>query len=268
MSKLIKIELMKLKSSLAFKITIIVCALLSLMNVAIYGVIANIDKFIDVSENDNVANISSVMGESVNGIGIFRISVQDPSDYLMMAVIVIAICVCGDFSARTLQSQIIAGMKRSTIYVSRIISTIVVVFIFNVVETGILTIGTSVFCGFGEELTGKMAVQMIGEFGMCFFMTSCIAMMYLFIIFTMKSIGPSIGISLPILLIGTSLIGAIGAISDTAMKVYSFTPFGQQQLIGEAFDALEYVKFFGVGITFAVIMVLIGMKLFSKAELK
>lgn len=269
MSKLLKIEMMKLKTSLAFKITIIVCAAMCLMNVAVYAFIANLDKIIDVSADESLESMQNIFGGMIDGRSLFNMAVSNPSDYMMMAVIVICIMVCGDFSARTLQAQIIAGFSRTKIFLSRLVSSLFILFVFFVIYVGLLTFGTGIFCGYGPEgLTGASLLTMLKQFTMSYVMSGSILTMYLLIVFCAKSIGPSIGICLPLMLIGTGIISAIGSINDTAYEIYLLTPFGQQSLVTAELDFLEYFKYFAVAIVFAAIMIFIAAKSFKKAEMK
>lgn len=259
MSKLFKIELIKLKSSLAFKITILVCIFLCVSNVALYGVMANVDL---------VEGAEELFG-SINGYGIFLTAVKDSSDCLMLATIVMCILIGGDFSGRTLQAQITAGFSRNKVVIARVLSSIVVLFIFCFFYVVVLTAGTTLLCGFGHEFNAGVLGEMILSFVMSFFMSTALLTMYLLIIFMFKSVGPSIGVCMPLMLLGTSVLSIVAAVSDTFNKIYMFTPLGQLSAIGDnTLEALDYVKFFSVGIVFGAVMVAIISAIFKKAELK
>lgn len=256
MSKLLQIEFAKIKKSLAFKITLIICALMCLMTVAIYTVVSNVSEF-------------DVLGISITGYDMFITCVTDSSDVLMLVTIVTCIMIGGDFSARTLQGQIVAGYSRTKIIISRLISSFVLMFVFSLVYTLIISGGITLLVGFGKEFTAKVAGEMILSYIMSLFMSYAIMTLYLLIIFIFKSVGPSLGITMPIMLVGTSIIQMLGIVSEMAEKIISFTPYGQLLVIGDfTLKGLDYVKFFTVGIVYMAVIVAIMIFTFRKAELK
>lgn len=259
MSKLFKIELIKLKASLAFKITLIICIFLCVMNVAVYGVISNLDMGED---------LIAIMG-GISGYDIFFASVKDSSDCIMLATIVMCILIGGDFSDRTLQAQITAGYSRVKVVVARILSSMVVLFLFYFIYVAVMTIGTSLLCGFGCTFTISIFGEMISAFLMSYFMSVVMLSMYLLIIFIFKSVGPSIGVCMPLMLLGTSILSVIATINDKIYDIYMFTPLGQLTVIGDdTLLGLDYVKFFSVGIVFFAAMLAVIFVTFRKAELK
>lgn len=258
MTRLLKIELKKIRSSLAFKVTLIICAVICIMNVGLYAIMSNISE------------IEELMGEmDITGYGIFNSLMTQSTDVVMLTTIVICIMIGGDFSARTLQSQIVAGYSRAQIIFSRLISSFVVLVIFDFVYTFISTGGISLFIGFGTEFTAKLFGEMVIAFLMNLFISYSIMTLYLLIVFIFRSVGPSIGITMPLMLIGTSVIQVFAQVNEIAAKVFSFTPYGQMFVIGDfTMEALDYVKFFSVGIVYMVIMTVIILLTFRKAELK
>lgn len=258
MFNLLKIEFIKLKKSLAFKISLLICALMCLMSVAIYALMSNFSEITD-----------EVLGMSINGYTMFYTSIRDSSDVLMIVTIVTCIMIGGDFSARTLQGQIVAGYSRTQIIISRFISSFALLFIFSLVYTLIISGGVSIFIGFGTTFTAKLFGEMVLSFFMSLFMSYAIMTLYLLIIFIFKSVGTSLGVTMPVMLVGTSIIQILASVNEIAEKIVSFTPYGQLMVLGDlSLDAMAYVKFFGVGLVYMVIMIVAVIFSFRKAELK
>lgn len=258
MSKLLKIEFKKIRKSLAFKATLIICAVMCIMNVGLYVIMSNI------------SDLGELLGEmGITGYGIFSSCMTQSTDAIMLTTIVLCIMIGGDFSARTLQSQIVAGYSRIQIVISRLISSFVILFIFDFVYTFILTGGISLFIGFGTEFTAKLFGEMVISFLMSIFMSYSIMTLYMLIVFIFKSVGPSIGITMPLMLIGTSVIQIFVQLNETAAKIFSFTPYGQMYVIGDfTLQAVDYFKFFSIGAVYIVAMTVIIILNFRKAELK
>lgn len=262
MSRLLKIEFIKIRKSLAFKVTLLICALMCLMNVGLYVVMNN---FTEVTED--------ILDMSINGYTMFYSCVVNSSDILMLSTIVICIIIGGDFSSRTLQSQIVAGYSRTQIVISRFISSFVLLFIFATVYTLIISGGVTLFIGFGKPFTWKILGEMLVSFFMSVFMSYAIMTLYLLIIFIFRSVGPSLGVAMPIMLVGTSIIQILATLNDVAEKIVSFTPSGQLLVLENisfdtSFGAMGYFKFFAVGLVYMAIMITSVIFTFRKAELK
>ena len=262
MLSLIKVEMIKLRSSFAFKIVLLVCVAICLISVASYIVMSNLDMS-SLDENQ------MLMMMQVTGYDIFMSVMTNNSDIILFATIIICILIGSDFSGRTLQAQITAGYSRTKIFLSRYISSCVAVLIVMIVYLLIMVGGTSIGCGFGVEINAELIKNMIIQIFMCMFVSFSMISMYQLIAFACKSVGISLGVCMPVLFLGTTALAATTLINDFFEKLYTFTPFGQiLEIANESLDAMGYVKFFGVNTVFAVIMMAIGILSFRKAELK
>ncbi len=262
MSRLLKIEFIKIRKSLAFKVTLLICALMCLMDVGLYVVMSS---FTNLAEE--------VLDMSINGYTMFYSCVTNPSDILMLSTIVACIIIGGDFASRTLQSQIVAGYSRTQIVISRFISSFVLLFVFATVYTLIIFGGVTLFVGFGIPFTAKILGEMLVSFFMSVFMSYAIMTLYLLIIFIFKSVGPSLGVTMPVMLVGTSIIQILASLNDITGKIVSFTPSGQLFALKDisfdaSFGAMGYFKFFAVGLVYVAIMITTVIFTFRKAELK
>lgn len=267
MGKLFKIEMKKLRKSTAMLVMVIVAASLSFLNVVVYG-LANVfaDDFLSLFGNIN----GYAMAQSL--------TYSDSSDIMVMAVILMAVLIGGDFSARTLQTQVAAGYSRFKIIVSRFFSVLVAYFVLYVLYFSITVAGTSIIFGFGD-VTGQMIGELVINILLGLLMAVTMLSMYMLFSFLLKSTGAAIGVCLPCMLFGTSIISMLSALSDTVYDIISFTPFGQSMQLsmsgeGSIFgmllgvDDVEIVKFICVCVVWFVVFMSLTFVSFRKAELK
>lgn len=256
MGKLFKIEMKKLYKSTAMRIMLIIVVVLSLISVASYA-------FIDSMGNELVALTFKITGHDI-----YIALLQDNSDTILLITILMAILIGSDFSARTLQMQLSAGYSRMQIVVSRFLSSIVAFLILFALYMLCMVGGITAIFGFGLEVTGDIIGNLVLKTVMCVFMSFSMIALYMLICFLLKSTGSSIGVCLPFMLIGTSILQALAMAFKTCKFIIELTPFGQIMLIGEDLNNLEIVKFFAVGAVWIIGMILINHATFKNAELK
>lgn len=258
MGKLFKIEMKKLRKSTAMKVMLIVAFGLSLLNVGLYAVINVL--------GDDVAQI---LGD-VNGYSIASMLSRDTSDIMLMAVILMAVLIGGDFSARTLQTQVAAGYSRLSIIVSRYISSLISFIILYALYVGVTVAGVTAVYGFGEGITSVMVKELLFNFLYSIALAVVMLSLYMLFVFMVKSTGAAIGICVPFIALGVDLIQMLTLVHETVEKVLSFTPFGQMSLLGGMYATGEIndIKFFGVCGVWFLIFTSLSYLSFRKAELK
>lgn len=260
MGKLFSIELKKLRKSTAMRVMLIVAAALSVLNVIVYGAL------------DAMAGELADMIGTTNGYSIALQLSRDSSDIMLIVVILMAVLVGGDFSARTLQTQVAAGYGRFQIIVSRFLSSALAYVILYAIYFGVTIAGVSLVLGFGENITGDMMGDLFLNLFLNFLIAMTMLAIYMFFAFLLKSTGATIGVSLPLMLMGTSILQIIVYISETVENVLSFTPFGQQiQLIegGSVYGAdIDVVRFVCVCVVWFVAFIACTYMSFRNAELK
>lgn len=256
MGKLFRIEMKKLWRSTAMRVMVIVSIVLSLISVASYAFI------------DSMADEFSGGMFGIDGYSALNTLLSDNSDSMLFAVLLIAILIGGDFSARTLQTQISAGFSRMQVIISRFLSTIVAYLVFHVTYMIFFAGGVTIVLGFGKEVTGALVGEILLQMLMSLFMSFAMLAIYMFFCFLLKSTGASIGVCLPFMLVGTSIIQMLSFAFETCEKIIALTPFGQIMLVTSELDGLGYVKFFAVGIVWMVGMLAVTFATFRKAELK
>ena len=256
MGRLFSIEMKKLWKSTAMRVMIFVSLGLCLLNVIIYALMKGL-----------MENLNEI-GLGINGYRAFASLATDNSDSMLFTVLLIAILIGGDFAARTLQTQLSAGYSRFQVIISRYLSTLVAFMIFFTIYTVAYAGGVTLVLGFGKPVTSDVIGELIINNFMGLFMSASILSIYLFICFLVKSTGASIGICLPFMLIGVTILQTLTYAFETAEKIVSFTPFGQLMVIGNELEALDYVKFYSVAIVWLVGIISLIFVTFRKAELK
>lgn len=260
MGKLFKIEMKKLSKSTAMRVMLIVAASISLLNVIIYGFA------------DNMASeLLAILGKA-DGYHIMKSLICDDSDIMLMVVILMAVLVGGDFSARTLQTQIAAGFGRFEIIISRFLSTMVAYVILQAIYVGITGIGSTILFGFGSAVSGEMIGELLLDIVLSLLLAMTMLSIYMLFAFLLKSTGATIGVCLPTMLMGVSIINFISGVSRVMRDVMSFTPFGQQMALSDGgliyTQELDPVKFILVCVVWLAGFISLTFLSFRNAELK
>ena len=258
MGRLFKIEMKKLRKSTAMKVMLIVALVRSLFNVGIYALL-----------NVFTENIGELLG-TISGYSMALMLSKDASDITLMVVILMAVLVGGDFSARTLQTQVAAGYSRLSIIASRYISIVIAYIVLYVLYVGVTVAGVTAVFGFGEGITSLMVKELLYNFLYSFIMALTMLSLYMLFAFMVKSTGATIGICVPFLLFGVEIIQLLTLIHETVEKVLSFTPFGQMALLGGMYltDKVDCTKFIGVCAVWFLVFTSLSYLSFRKAELK
>ena len=204
-----------------------------------------------------------------------------PSDNLGLVMpILIAIIVCKDFSQGTVRNKIISGQSRSAIFLSHLLAAATVMCTLMLLHA-LLTLGVSLcffpyqeaaftFADFGY-LMASLAFEMLVYFA--------IAAIVTLIAISAKNMGICILLYLAVTL-GFSLIGAIfqvaGAFLDpsaasygviellNALNLFTSTLIGA----GTAYTAKEVLYILMAPIATAALCTLLGIRLFSRKNLK
>lgn len=258
MGKLFKIEMKKLRKSTAMKVMLVVALVLSLLNVGIYALIKVIG-----------GEITEIFGV-VDGHSMIIMLTNDTSDIMLMVVILMAVLVGGDFSARTLQTQVAAGYSRFNILVSRYITMIISYAVLFVLYAGVIVAGITAVYGFGEGVTSVMIKELVFNIIYSFVLSLTMLSLYMLFIFLVKSTGAAIGICVPFMLFGVSIIQMLAFIGDIVEKVLSFTPFGQMGILSGMYveKSIDPVKLFSVCGVWFLIFSSLSYLAFRKSELK
>lgn len=255
MGKLFKIEMKKLWKSTAMRVMMIVSVVLSFISVISYVFIDNLSE-------------EMMYFFDVGGYYAIKTLIDDTSDSMLFAVLLMAILIGGDFSARTLQTQVAAGFSRFKIILSRYLSTLVAFILFYITYMVFYAGGMTIAFGFGKTVTGALIGELILQIFMSIVMAAATLGIYMFFAFLLKSTGATIGVCLPFMLLGTTIIQVLSLAIKACEKIIALTPFGQAMVITSGLDTLGYVKFFAVGIVWIAGMLAVTFAAFRKAELK
>ncbi len=259
MGKLFKIEMKKLRKSTAMLVMLIITAALSLLNVGIYALIKIFAE-----------DLLMLFGETISGYGMAMSMTADTSDVVLMVLILMAVLIGGDFSARTLQTQVAAGYSRFSIIISRYLTMIISYTILYVLYFSVTVLGITLLFGFGEHITSAMVGELLLNLLYSFLMAFTMLSLYMLFAFLVKSTGATIGICVPFMLFGTGIINMLSFVHEVVYDIISFTPFGQSSLLSGmlSFEEIDPLKFIGVCVVWFSIFTSLAYLSFRKSELK
>lgn len=265
MGRLFKIEMKKLQKSTAMKVMLIVAAGLGVLSVGLNVLLDYLAKGL----------VEAELG--LSGYNIALTMSYGDSDLLLMVVILMAVLIGGDFSARTLQTQVAAGYDRFSIILSRFLSGIVAYVILYIEYFLIIVGGITIFYGWGEDITSKVGLEHLGEIfaniGLGLLLAITFLAIYMLFMFLLKNVGGSIGVCVPGMLLVPSILQTVMMFNKDAAKILSYTPIGQQYeftmnpLLGVA-EGVDEVKFILVCIVWIVAFIGLNFLTFRKSELK
>lgn len=265
MGKLFKIEMKKLQKSTAMKVMIIVAAGLGVLSVALNVLL------------DYLAEGLVEMALGLSGVNMAEAMSYGDSDILLMVTILMAVLIGGDFSARTLQTQVAAGYGRFTIILSRFISGVISYTILYVEYCLIIIGGITIFYGWGEDITSNEGLKHLGEiaaqFGLGYLLAITFLAIYMLFMFLLKNVGGSIGVCVPTMLFVPTILQTVMIFNDDAAEVMSFTPIGQQyeftmSVYGNGLADVDIVRFILVCLVWLVAFIGLNFLTFRKSELK
>lgn len=261
MSRLIKVEIIKLTKSLAFKIIAGLIVLTVALNLGIYAAV----KIMDIPE---VTAILEATG-GLEGYTTFKSLMASPSgDVMLFTVILLCILIGGDFSSKTLQGQIVAGYSRMKVSITRFITGMIVFGVFSFIYIGANTVGMSIMFGFGEKFTVSLFGEMVVRILLHILASAMMISLYWLIIMAMKNTGASIGVCLPTLLVGSTLIEMLALFFEKVGKIIDWTPFGAYSVPSEELLTENVVRLLVVSVLTLVFSIGLNYLTFKKAELK
>lgn len=262
MGKLFKIEMIKMKKSMAFKIILIVLAVTVLMNIGIYAAL----KYMS---DGGMSGLMGLMGIDVSGYGTFLMYLSATDDILMFVIITICIFIGSDFSAKTLQAEISAGYSRNSILTSRFFLTVVLFFIYGTIYIVLNTVAMSILFGFGRSFGIVLLLQMIGRFLLSALTNIALLTCVWLVCFLTKKTGISMVVSLAFFLFGVSIINLIAMSFDTAKKIIDWTPIGANTVAGMLkLEAMDITRAIVSSVVTIGLAALINVLTFNRAELK
>lgn len=269
MTKLIKSSLYKLLRDWTFKITLIVGAALAVFMCLIY---LGID-LLGVGE----------LGNMCNGYQFYTSSLSPTQNFGLTVPINLIVFTIGEFNCGTIRNKIIAGNKKTLIYLSLIITGIIFTLTLMFVYFG-LSVGLATLIGGFKGTLNKINTDLLYQYpimGLC---------TYIFIVTFAILVSASIrniGGCMPIVIIGiiflyflafipslTNMIVGSEEIS-TGMIVQQWTNplfgFGSLGITGVVTFEMSQSTFIASIITplyWSVILVFLGMFIFNKKDVK
>lgn len=269
MNKLIKSSLYKLLRDWTFRITLIVGVALSVFMCLIY-------LGIDLLDNN--------VGMTCNGYYMYTSSLSPTQNFGLTVPINLIVFTIGEFTCGTIRNKIVAGNRKSLIYISLILTgiifTISLMTIYFALSVGIATI-IGGFAGKGPKIDYALLYQ-YPIFALCTYIF--IVTFAIFIASLIRSIGGTMPIVIItiILLYFVAFIPSIGnmisssAEKTTGMIIQSWTNplfgFGSLGLAGlgvsSHFDTAGFIASIVTPLYWAVIFVILGIVTFNRRDVK
>lgn len=269
MSKLIKSSLYKLIRDWTFRITLIVGAALSVFMCLIY---AGIDKI-----------GTGTIGEMCNGYQFYTSSLSPTQNFGLTVPINLIVFTIGEFNCGTIRNKIIAGNKKSLIYISLIITGIIFTLSLMIIYFAISVGLSSLIGGFKGELP-EINTDILYQYplmGLCTYI-----FIVAFAILVSASIR-SIGGCMPIVIIGIIFLYFLAFVPSltnlimdnqeltTGMIIQQWTNplcgFGSLGIAGITSFKMDTSAFIASMVTplyWSAILILLGIVVFNKKDVK
>ncbi|HEX3028942.1 MAG TPA: ABC transporter permease [Clostridia bacterium] len=172
---LLKAQIYKLFRSKCFYSVLFINIIVNIIGVFAYWVIQN-----DSKTASNVKGYSLMYKVISNGgIEVFEV----------MAIIFVALYVASEYKDGNIRSEISYGYRRSAIYFSKLLSSVlgVSIIIASSMITGIAA--GSVLFGFGSDISSQLLFSLIKTFVMIIFVSSAFSSIYIMLCFLFKEPG-------------------------------------------------------------------------------
>lgn len=263
---ILKCEFIKLKKSMAFKVTWFVVLCFSVL----YGFMV------------------SSSGDEYNGLSLMMNAFSDNMLYIIVGSVIAGLFICNDFENRTFQESITCGNSHLSVIAGKAfvytLSMLAVCLPYPVVSGAIVaarhgwgfdTAGVS-----GVDFAARMALLMVSIF------VSYLPMMMLFVMvcFLVQKTGISFAINMPVMMIGIVVLQMIGQYvfpqSEMYAKIYGYSfmgifnmPFSylgvsaENNLLANV-TMQNYLPIIGAGIAWSVLFFAIAAITFKKRDLK
>lgn len=210
-----------------------------------------------------------------SGEGLFLASLTLTNNYGLAIPIFASILICRDFSYGTIRNKIIAGYKRSDIYISSLLANI----IFSVASLTIVVLfttlcGTIIF-GFGREFNKDVLLYLLSSFGVIVIIL--IAFQSINHFFCMSTRKTFLAIIISVLLLSVSsiftvILNLVPLFQDIPFLSYLITPYTSNLVTSGIMATDEALKvFLATTISSIVVIVvssIIGIVSLNKAEIK
>lgn len=266
----LKCEFIKLGKSLAFKVTLaVVC-----MGSMIYGLtVANAE-----------VNYNSPYFDGLNLLIAF---LEDNMFYVIVDSIIAALFICNDFENRTIQESITCGNSHLSIVAAKVFVYTVSIMAVSLPYSLISAAFVAAKSGWGLETCGASGDEQIGKMLLAgltiFFSYLPMIMFFVFTSFLVRKIGVSFAINIPVMLVASNLISSfmhsfandfklLKTIYDYSLLGINYKPFEYMNIFNENVLAnvniQNYLPIIIAGIVWSALMFAATVVVFKNRDLK
>ncbi len=273
MGRLLRSDLMKMKSSRAFWVCCIVSLLLgALMSVLYYVVWMNLGESIEMTEQmmlsmgmpqETVSDTLSVV-PSNNLWSYINTCLADTNVVYIIAVL-IGVLAASEYSMGTFRNTLSRGFSRTQVYLSKfilcVIGTLITLFVY--VLGG--AVSAVIMFGFGSDTEAGQMLLQIGAY-ICLFIA--IASFYLMIAVISKKTGTAIALSIIIPIVVQSAVTLLSMAFKDFGQISRYWLFNTVMATqGLCRDGEAYIPFLVAGI-YMILCCTLGLIVFRKQEMK
>lgn len=260
---ILKCEFIKLKKSVAFKVTWLVMACFAVL----YG-------FMVASS-----------GDEYNGLLLLMNSFSDSLLYIIVGSIIAGLFICNDFENRTFQESITCGNSHLSVIASKAfvytLSAVAAYIHYPIISSIIV----AAKYGWGFETAGASGVDFVVRMALLlvsiFFSYLPMMMLFVMVCFFVQKTGISFAINMPMMMIGIIVMQMIQKYlfpeSELYAKIYGYSfmglfdmPFAylnEESLLANV-TVQNYLPIIGAGIAWAALFFTIAAVTFKKRDLK
>lgn len=213
MINILKAEFKKFFKTKTFIILIIITLAFPLFTSGLYKILENL------IGNQGMIGIDNI----ISSLAVFDSSFGPLQNYGLILLIFILVLVVNDFTQNTIRNKLIAGYKRTKVYLSSTIFALTIMFVAVTIYAFLSYLLTGLFISFGNET----ALDIIKAY---FLNISSILVIYSFVVFNsyiFKRIGATLGIvlgTLFVIMLAFSII-SIGLEENTINNILIVLPF-------------------------------------------
>ena len=241
MNNLIKVEYLKLKSSLPFKMLLLAQVVICLL-------------FITIGLTD-----PSVDAE-VSGFEAFHMNLGQVEQNCLILSIFAGTFICSDISTKLMQLSITVGNKRKDIFISKILWFLVGAVILLSIMPIIMTSTYTIAYGFGEPITLELVLLLIKRYLAYLFLNISLSSRAILIAYMFKSVvGATIG----------ALVGTLSVVVMTqgaGLNGLKYTVFGLARTVDTLTLNSEFVLAILSSVAYFMFFIFISYCVLKKSE--
>lgn len=230
MINILKAEFNKLIKGKAIYILLIATIILPFLTAGLYKIVSVIDD-------------SGILQESLSTFELFKQSFNPLNNIGLLLLITIIVIISTDFSNNTIRNKIVGGYSKTQVYLSSLIITLILSFIYMTIYTILTVLLSGVFINFSNNTFKQYFYIYIVNMSSLFTIYTIIN----FFLFIFKSFGKTLGITLALLF--------------TILIVYSIFSFtineNTNKIIVTILPILNifYSKLFSLGRTISIVLI-------------